>query len=513
MFAASAPLALDLPRLRLLLLGAMGLPLIAAGCGDDKKDPDTGGGLYGDGGGGDGGTDGTDGTDGSDGTDGTDGTDGGGGDGCADAESLVGPDGAPNGYERCPDGAVNRASAEPVGSWAFEPACAGDETFRDCTTDADCTAAPNGHCTSGTGIDTGETYCACTYGCETDADCADGSVCLPPGVVDTGFTWPTCQPASCVTNADCDSGECGVSSYDNGCGFTVQLSCRSEADACRTDADCDPSLPDCGVNWGSGGLFVCNTMDCAIGRPLHDAEQAIVVAPSTRRVDWAAGFELAPPADPALAAALAAHWTGVAAMEHASVASFSRAALQLLQLGAPPSLLAQTHAAALDEVRHAQLAYGLASAFAGAPVGPGPLSLQNVVLHADRAQVVWDLVVEACVGETVGAAEARAAALGCVDPALKAALLGVAEDEERHAALGWATLRWLLAGAGPALRAQAAAALEDGARAVLSGADAPAPSGAAAFGLLGGPDRQRLRARVVDAVVRPCMDALLGAAA
>ena len=99
------------------------------------------------------------------------------------------------------------------------------------------------------------------------------------------------------------------------------------------------------------------------------------------------------------------------------------------------------------------------------------------------------------------------------DSGLLHALLGVAEDEERHAALGWATLRWLLAGAGPALRAQAAAALEDGARAVLSGADAPTPSGAAAFGLLGGPDRQRLRARVVDAVVRPCMDALLGAAA
>jgi hypothetical protein len=49
--------------------------------------------------------------------------------------------------------------------------------------------------------------------------------------------------------------------------------------------------------------------------------------------------------------------------------------------------------------------------------------------------------VEACVGETLGAIDARERA-AAASPALRAVLLRIADDEERHAELAWATLAW-----------------------------------------------------------------------
>jgi hypothetical protein len=50
-------------------------------------------------------------------------------------------------------------------------------------------------------------------------------------------------------------------------------------------------------------------------------------------------------------AELAAQWAADGAAEHASIASFARATLQLMALGAPAGLLADTQRAAADEVR------------------------------------------------------------------------------------------------------------------------------------------------------------------
>ena len=49
--------------------------------------------------------------------------------------------------------------------------------------------------------------------------------------------------------------------------------------------------------------------------------------------------------------ALGAWWAEIAALEHASVASFARFTLQLLSLGAPPELLADVGQASADEIR------------------------------------------------------------------------------------------------------------------------------------------------------------------
>ena len=60
--------------------------------------------------------------------------------------------------------------------------------------------------------------------------------------------------------------------------------------------------------------------------------------------------------------------------EHASVASFARHTLQLLNIGAPSELLMSSQKAAIDEVRHAKMCYGLAAAFFGLDV-----QLYNIV--------------------------------------------------------------------------------------------------------------------------------------
>ncbi|MCB9741495.1 MAG: ferritin-like domain-containing protein [Alphaproteobacteria bacterium] len=421
---------------------------------------------------------------------------------CEGATPLNDSRGQPSGFEQCADGTINRVRTVTADATINDPTCAGDEDYLDCQTDADCTAQPHGVCRSGTTEPEGGTYCGCVYSCETDADCGEGRICLPHGVVDTWTSYSVCIPAECETNADCDSGECALTAFNDGCGPAPQLTCRTPDDACRVDADCasvnnGECAPDYEGNWA------CRVEECAIGRPLLVEGEARRAAAAPRG-DWASDLAPLLPEDPALRARLAGWWREVAALEHASVASFARFTLQLMALGAPPELLAETQVAAADEVLHAKLAFGLASAYAGAPVGPGPLALGDLGVATDRVEVTRALVAEACVGETLGVAEALASAEACADPVVREALTRIAEDERRHAALAWRTLRWLIS--------QDAELIEVAEQAMQSALDhhlaevAPSP-GAPAFGMLGERERLSLRRAAARAVVRPCFEA------
>jgi hypothetical protein len=506
-----------LRALRLGLLAAMGLSACAGGKPDDPGDD--GGGEIGGGVGGDGADGGADGAaDGGDGGDG--GGDGGTGEACVDPTPILSAAGEPTGYVRCADGAIDREAAVPAPTEIDGARCMGTEDIFDCRTDDDCGVRPYGACLTYAGFDSPSTYCACAYACATDADCGDGQICLTAGIVETGTSWSTCVDATCVTNADCASGECGVASYDNGCGYTTMATCRDPSvDDCRVDEECPESYQTCASTW-SDTRFGCREMDCAIGRPLL-VEDEVRSAPLADRGDWAAPVTAAlAPAGLAAAAlppagqrpAVAAHWAAVARMEHASVASFARFTLELLALGAPPELVAAAQAAGQDEVEHARLAFGLASAFAGAPVGPGPLNLRGATPALDLKAALIALIEEACVGETVGVVEARAAAVGAV-PGVREVLEQIAEDEARHAALAWRCLRWMLQQR-PDLAGVAAEALDRGIARVLDGGD---EGGAAPdlrpWGLLGAAARDEARARAIAEVVRPCADALFSAVA
>lgn len=431
---------------------------------------------------------------------------------CKGSTAILDDAGEPTGFERCEDGTVHRVSVVATSADIDEPACEGTEAYRSCDTDADCTSGPNGRCihddyvelggrlaVADTGV-TGDDGCGCAYSCATDADCGEGYACIPDGVMDKDGSWATCEPATCTTDADCSGGECGLSSFHDGCSYDTYLTCRTVDDECRVEEDCGGEP--CAVGWGSEG-YACQSVTCAIGRPLLVAGEARTAAPRAGGA-WSAAVDLSSPGG-ALGAALGAHWAAVAALEHASVASFARFTLQLLALGAPPDLVADAQRAAADEVEHARLAYGLASALGGAAVEPGPLPLDGVGVSADRCEVLRSLIAEACIGETLGAAEATASAEGA-DPAMREALGRIAADEARHAALAWRTLRWLV-GEDAELAAFARGVFAAERSRDLVGAEGlHAPR----YGALGGAARRALHADVWRAVIGPCADAALG---
>ena len=135
-------------------------------------------------------------------------------------------------------------------------------------------------------------------------------------------------------------------------------------------------------------------------------------------------------------------WWHAARQEHASIASFARAALELLALGAPLDLVARMHEAALDEVRHAVQSLAIARRFdARVPTTFAPLpALAPRAL--DRAALAAVTLHEAACPETLATAVARAAAAACDDDDIRAVLQAIAVDEARHAALAWDIVAW-----------------------------------------------------------------------
>ena len=180
-----------------------------------------------------------------------------------------------------------------------------------------------------------------------------------------------------------------------------------------------------------------------MARPLR-VKGHVRLAKRARRDDWHADVRPSLRGlDGAERERLAQVWLADALEEHASVASFARLALQLVSLGAPPELLRATQRATLDEIAHAELCFGLASAYAGRELGPGPLrtddALEGELAASDIAVAA---VREGCVAETIGAMIATAAATRAEDPVVRAILRRIAADETRHAGLAWRYLRW-----------------------------------------------------------------------
>lgn len=146
---------------------------------------------------------------------------------------------------------------------------------------------------------------------------------------------------------------------------------------------------------------------------------------------------------PRARAALSLTWSYAAQMEHASVASFARATLELMAIGAPPELIAGYQRASIEEIGHAQLCFTLASAYAGTHLQPGPLPSPG-----PRAQTLLGLALdtfaEGCVEETLAALRAQRALRTCQIPALRNVLEVIAREEADHAALAWSTLGWVM---------------------------------------------------------------------
>ncbi len=186
------------------------------------------------------------------------------------------------------------------------------------------------------------------------------------------------------------------------------------------------------------------------GRPLVTAQGASLGALRSGRT-WTGAASTLAPVDPALASRLARAWIETARAEHASVASFARAALELMAVGAPAELVEAHQRASLDEIEHARMAFALAEAY-GVSVAPGPLEVP-APRPASLVQLAHDVFVEGCVNETAAALVAARAARHARDEAVERVLARIAEDEAGHAALAWRTVRWALDQGGAPVRA------------------------------------------------------------
>jgi hypothetical protein len=374
----------------------------------------------------------------------------------------------------------------------FDPGVPGD-----CHKDSDCDD-PLEYCAEG--LQGGGTFC--NRGCETDADCADGAVCVCGPVIGE------CYFALCKSDDDCSGSVCLGSQPYNGCGANWQFACANSEDECWVDEDC-PSGFECNA---TSGARKCEALPVC-GRPF-------LVGGSARKARVGAGASWAEPCAVAPAeldgearAALGAHWTEMALMEHASIAAFSRFLLELLSLGAPAELVRDTQRALGDEIAHAELCFALATRYAGRPIAPGALSIEGALATKTAVEIGHTAFLEACLGEAQAVAEARAALEEATDPAVRSALSRIVEDEARHAELGFRFVKWLLETLPARERAALSDAISRSLEEALGGDVLPErtewPSGAPDHGLVSEHARTHARRLALVEVCAPCVRALL----
>lgn len=322
-----------------------------------------------------------------------------------------------------------------------------------------------------------------------------------------------------------DFGYHGQCCYDVYCTAPVDGVCADPADAKLSGLPPGSGECECGARKGPyanedpASPYVCCYLVGGIscdGRPLRIDGAPRLAEVSSGPSAWSSAPEgtALTPADVAgieleLRAKLARRWADRARFEHASVASFARFSMALLACGAPPALVAASHQAALDEVRHAQIALSLSSAYAGRPQGFGPLNIEGALSGEMTLEAVaLATVIEGCVGETLAAIEVAASAAAAGPGAVREALSAVAEDETRHAELAWAFVQWAAGVGGAALRGRIALAFEQAFEQAAEPVRSDDPAGCAEHGFLSDDEVSRLRRKAIAEVLRPAAAAL-----
>ncbi len=393
--------------------------------------------------------------------------------------------------------------------------CKGTEGSRLCSSDADCKESRIGVCASLEpanlgGGEYGPTTCECVYGCSVDADCAPGFLCVCGA--DRRRSDAACVRATCASGADCDSGVCAVSIYDDDCDGDHRVTCKTADDECSSNDDCAPigrEESHCVYREekGKNPRWACRARECDVGRPLV-VDGVAHVAASALRSDWLApdrdrdrGPSTLSSGDRAL---VVAHWLRAGALEHASIASFARFSLQLLAMGAPSDLVAATQRAMGDEIEHAKLCYAIARTYGGDATGPSALPAATAPISSDVRAIATALVDEGCIGEALAAAEAAILADRCEVPEVARALRRVAEDERRHAALAYRALAWMASLHPEIVREVVGRSLAEPVKPPVEAPAMPA-SGKSRHGLRDAAETAWWSAQVLEVAIRPAL--------
>jgi hypothetical protein len=200
-------------------------------------------------------------------------------------------------------------------------------------------------------------------------------------------------------------------------------------------------------------LAVLESGGLSCGRPLRVRGQWVItgVAAAAEPGGWTEPLALAPVPE-AARRVLAEVWTVEARAEHAAVAAFSKLALELMALGAPPDLVARANRSAIQEIEHARLCFAVASAYAGRALEPAPLPEALAGDTPDLSRLARESLLDGCLREGLASHVAEMGAASARDPAIVHVLRVQAKEEAQHAAFSWSIVEWAVARGGESLR-------------------------------------------------------------
>ncbi len=144
---------------------------------------------------------------------------------------------------------------------------------------------------------------------------------------------------------------------------------------------------------------------------------------------------------------LGQHWQSRALEECASIPAFLQLAAELLDLGAPNSLVRAALDAADDELRHTRMATYLARRFGSPDTNPIPPMYRRrpaLPRREQLARLADESWIDGCLGESIAAAIAGAEARKSNDQELQLIQKRIYQDEDTHASLAWDVLQWVL---------------------------------------------------------------------
>ncbi len=146
---------------------------------------------------------------------------------------------------------------------------------------------------------------------------------------------------------------------------------------------------------------------------------------------------------------LSQYWLENAKLEYASIATFSRLTLELMYFWAPSELIELSNSATTDEIRHSKLCFSLATVYSGNPVGPWVFTgvSGEIIWNQDLSVLATESFVDGSFGEWLAARLALEASRIAEDTSIQEVFAQIAEDESRHAELGWKIVEWILGSA------------------------------------------------------------------
>src|SRR5580658_2598608 len=223
-----------------------------------------------------------------------------------------------------------------------------------------------------------------------------------------------------------DSGVPGIDAFEGGTNLVVAI--NGDPNLASGVYYCFPTCPTgFTCEGGTPGFGLWCRPDCSGRRPAGLLESASARGPL-----------------------LAIHFAEMARLEAASVDAFRHMRRELVAHRAPRHLVRAAERAARDEIRHARITRALAHRYGSVALSPNvePWPVRDLISMA------IENAVEGCVREAFGALVASWQARTARDPVIRAAMVRIARDEIRHAALAFQVHGWLKGKLDPPARAR-----------------------------------------------------------